>query len=123
MDAHIKKENKMKKLFFVSVLFLLSSCTTIRYVQVDKPNMARFNHDQKMISGLSKEEVLDRFGSPDQAYETVFGTKGADKWEYHYKIFCGQLGTSCDIYFRDNRAIYDVNFRMEFTNVVHKKEN
>jgi len=99
-------------------MIILTSCGSTSYVKVDPVNMKRFNHDQKMVEGLSRQEVLTRFGSPDQAFETTFGTKGAVVWRYHHKIFCSHKGTRCDVYFRNDRVIYTSNFRMEFNNTV-----
>lgn len=107
----------MKHFGMLMVLIMFTGCAT-SLVPVDKPNMARFTHDQKIIEGLTRNEVLSRLGSPDQAFETTFGAKGAIVWRYNYKIFCSQRGTRCDVYFRNNRVIYHSNFRLEFTNVV-----
>ena len=108
----------MKTLTMLLGLLLLTSCGTTHYVKTDKVNMARYEHGQKMIEGLTRNEVLTRFGSPDKASETTFGGKGAIRWEYHYKIFCGTMGTKCVVMFRNDRVIYNVNFRQEFNNTV-----
>lgn len=99
-------------------LLLLVSCGTTKYVQVDPVNYTRFNHGQKMIEGLTRQEVLSKFGSPDSAEETIFGAVGAIRWRYHEKIFCAHLGTRCDVYFRNDVVVYSNNFRMEFSNTV-----
>ena len=102
------------------VMLMFVGCGTVSYVKVDKVNMDRFTHDQKIVEGLSRQEVLDKFGSPDQAFATTFGAKGAIVWRYNYKIFCSQRGTRCDVYFRNDSVIYTSNFRMEFSNLVSK---
>ena len=108
----------MSTLTMLFGLLLLTSCGTVHYTKVDKVNMARYEHGQKMIEGLTRNEVLSRFGSPTRASETTFGGKGAVKWTYDYKIFCGTKGTYCAVFFRNDRVIFNVNFRQEFNNTV-----
>ena len=99
-------------------LLLLVSCASTEYVYVDKVNMKRFQHEQKVVVGMDRNEVLVKFGSPDEAYETVWANRGAVVWVYHRKIFCAHQGTRCKLFFREGKVIYDNNFRMEFNQTV-----
>ena len=96
------------------LLVMLMGCANM-YTKVDPVNMKRFEHDQKVVKGMTKMEVLDLFGSPDVAYARSYGFE----WRYYQNIFCGNDGQVCSFYFNEDEKLNDsYNIRMEFNNTV-----
>jgi outer membrane protein assembly factor BamE (lipoprotein component of BamABCDE complex) len=105
------------RILMAAILFTLASCSST-YVKVDKVNYDRFEHDQKVVIGMSKKEVLKKFGSPDMASSKNYGTQ----WKYYHKIFCAHDGAVCAFYFDDGGKLIDTfNVRMEFNDTVASK--
>ena len=95
------------------MMMLLVGCGHTRYVHVDKTNMARFRHDQKVITGNTQLEILEKFGTPDEIVHKSYMSKGVVAWLYYRKIFCSE--TYCYVYFDATKRVMMTHaIRMEF---------
>ena len=111
VDAILNKA--LKSILPILVLFVMVSCSTVRYVEVDPVNMKRFQHKQKIEAGMTEREVLEMLGSPDDIKHKYMVSKGVTCWEYYKKIFCS--GYRCYVYFdRDSKVMFTHDVRMEF---------
>jgi hypothetical protein len=106
----------MKTILMLSMILLLTACgTPERYVQVDKTNMKRFEHDQKVRIGMTKQEVLAKFGTPDNTRDAGYGIY----FEYFNKIFCNAAESAyCYLYLKKGIVVNSFAIRMEFNDTV-----
>lgn len=103
-----------KHLGLMVVMVMVVGCAH-NLVPVDKTNYARFEHDQKVLAGMDRSEVLQKFGTPNHSEEANWSGKNVLIWNYNRAIFCGHESENCAFYFdRDNRLFHTYNVRMEF---------
>ena len=101
----------MKALILMTLTVILTSCAST-YTPVDKTNMDRFTHDQKISVDMTAREVMGMFGSPDRVIKgnTTF------KFVYYRKIQCA--GVYCTIDFKDGEVVGYNSFRQEYINFI-----
>jgi hypothetical protein len=115
---HIVAEAIKKYLATLSVLILFVGCSTVKYVEIDKPNYKKYQHEQVVRTGMSMKEALDTFGSPDSSKIDYAMGQTTITWVYYKKIFCDQFACFLNFSVTDKKLVSQNGFRVEFNHHV-----
>lgn len=106
-----------KYLSTLCVLVILTSCGSAKFheTKVEKWTYDQINHQQKVVVGMEKADVMKKFGAPDRVQQVELGFNKRIEIEYIYKIWCAS--PSCRVYVDPETGLVTsyVNFRYEYT--------
>lgn len=84
-----------------------------------KKDLSQFKHQQKVVVGMDKKEVVSKFGVPDRVQKTILGvSRHRIEIEYLYKVFCAS--PSCRVYVdpETDKVTSFVNFKYPYTDLL-----
>lgn len=98
----------------------MTSCATYYTKGPDTINKGRYQHDEKILTGMTMKEVMDRFGSP-QLVEKRYHSQWVIEFTYYRSLYCTSIYCFVRFDLEDKKVVDYINFRQEFTDLVSYK--